>query len=122
MTTGTRPPLEPLVTFPWGLCDRSMLRPGATSTPRPDAVYARATAPRPANPAEPRKLCVRDPGRIVELLGALSDHELAILGFERATLAEDVADLIEAREGLAIERVERMGLFDRLADQLDDSH
>ncbi len=48
-----------------------------------------------------------DLSRIVKVLQGLNDRQLAVLGFERPTLAADVQDLIEVRENLLRERSQR---------------
>lgn len=114
MTTAGLTPLEPMITFPWGLNDWAVGDQRTRGAFRLDATYQQS--PAMVAPANQTRLCDYD--QIMSVLSALDDHHLGILGFERATLAEDVADLVEAREGLAIERLERRGLFDRLADEL----
>lgn len=114
MTAAGMTPIAPMITFPWGLNDWAVGDERTRASFRMDANYREV--PAEAGPAG--KVEVGDFDQLMSVLSALDDHHLGILGFERATLAEDVADMIEARQGLAIERVERRGLFHRLADQL----
>lgn len=111
--------LEPMTTFAWGLTDRSPPLPKPTRDRGSAAVSLRAGA---RSRVELGTAGGGDHARLLAALGALDDHQLSILGFERSTLALDLADLIEAREGLAIERIERQGSSQWRTDQLEDAH
>lgn len=114
MTAAGITPIEPMITFPWGLNDWAVGDERTRASFRMDANYRDVAA----DAGQARKVQIGDFEQLISVLSALDDHHLGILGFERATLAEDIADMIEAREGLAVERVERRGLFHHLADQL----
>ena len=99
-------PLQPMAAFAWGFNTRSV---GQSAKTEPRAARAAKAEPRHS----------REVQSLIDALRPLSDRQLAVLGLQRESLADDLAEMMSVREGLAVEHAAAEGLYGKLSSRLD---
>lgn len=109
-----RPALDPMTTFNWGFrADSVTARPKSQSKPRAKPRRAEARRAAPAQPCTDGELA-----RLADVLRPLSDRQLQVLGLDRTTLHDDLAEMAMIREGLETPQALPEGLYARLSARL----